>query len=232
MVTNALSKLGLKPNCIVETVVSTYISDGNPTAAPMGAIFTGRGRAIIKPFKTTQTYRNIRDRRQFTINLTADPEIFYRATLKGIFAPEQLPSQWFEKSNAVDAPRLRGADASLEVVVKEIAGLSSSRVKVLCKVVGIKQRGKFPRSYCRASFAVIESIIHATRIIAFVGQGKKAQAMRLLDKIRGYRSLTVKVAPNTRYIKMMDRLVNGLIAYIEDPNTVRHGMFAATCRRH
>lgn len=232
MVTYALSKLGLNPNCIVETVVLTYSSDGSPTAAPMGVIFTGRGRVIIRPFKATQTYQNIRNRRQCTVNLTADPEIFYRATLKGILAPERLPNQWFEKSKSVDAPRLRGADASLEAVVKEIADLSSSRAKVLCKVVGIKQRSKFPRSYCRASFAVIESIIHATRIIAFAGQGKKAQAMRMLNKIREHRSLTKRVAPNTRYIKIMDRLVNGLSTYIEDPNTARHGRFAATRRRH
>jgi hypothetical protein len=231
MVTYALSKLGLKPNCIVETVVSTYSSDGSPTAAPMGIIFTSRGRAIIKPFKATQTYRNIRNRQQCTVNLTTNPEIFYRAALKGTLAPERLPTQWFEKSNTVDAPRLRGADASLEAVVKKITDLHLGRVKILCKVVGIKLRSTYPRSYCRAPLTVIESIIHATRIIEFVGQGKKAQAMRLLNQIREHRGLTGRVAPNTRYVKIMDSLVEELNAYIQDPNATRHGRFAASRRR-
>jgi hypothetical protein len=210
MVSTTLSKLGLKFNCIIETVVSTYGSDGRPTAAPMGVIFIGRDRAILKPFKTSQTYQNIKNRRQFTVNLTADPEIFYKTALKGVLTPERLPKQWFQKSNTVDAPILRGADASLEATVKEFTTLSSGRAKVLCKVVGIQILRTNPRYYCRALLAVIESIIHATRIVEYVGQGKKAQAMALFNQLRYYQKLAIKVAPNSRYVEIMNSILTGL----------------------
>ena len=64
MVAFTLSKFGLKTNCIVETVVSTYSSDGSPTAAPMGVLFTAGDRAIIKPFKAEELLDKVKQHLQ------------------------------------------------------------------------------------------------------------------------------------------------------------------------
>lgn len=207
MMENQFSKLGFAPGLIVETVVSTYNPNRQPTAAPMGVTLDEDGRLVIRPFTDTQTFKNLQSRRQCTVNLTADPRIFFHAAFKGKKPCIGIPPDRFEKAEKVDAPWLRGVDAYLEASVVDIQGEDRKRATVFCRVKKIQTLNSGPKAYCRATFALIESIIHATRIVFLLKDGKKAEAGRLLALIAHYRRLVGRTAPQTDNEKLMEELV-------------------------
>jgi hypothetical protein len=191
----SLSDLGFIKNCIFEAIVSTYSIENLPNAAPMGIMTDDMQSLIIKPYTTSQTYRNILLQKCAVINITSDPIIYYKTTFKD----DKLPLDWFEKADKVNAPKLKNADAFIEVKVNEIENIKD-RAKVLCEVINIASAKVKPKAYCRATFAVIESIIHTTRI-NFQKDEKKVEELTRL--VKHYYALVERVAPNSIYLDMM-----------------------------
>jgi hypothetical protein len=201
-----IADLGFSKQAIVETVVSTYNVDGQPNAAPMGATMDSPQRIVLRIYTSSLTYKNLQTKRCGVVNVTSDPELFYRTAFKGIKPKGRMPQEWFEKAETVDAPRLRMADAHVEFTVADIISLDAEKAEVACKVKLVKASTVLPKVYCRASFATIEAIIHATRVKAFMIGGdrqKQEQALKLLETIRECRDVVNRVAPNSRYSEIM-----------------------------
>jgi hypothetical protein len=195
--------LGFSKGIIVETVVSTYNVDGQANAAPMGAVMESTQRMAIRLYTSSLTYKNLQSRRCAVVNLTSDPELYYRATFKEANPNGKMPQGWFEKAETVDAPRLRMADALIEVFVAEINSFDAKRDEALCDVKLVKASRGLPRVYCRALFATIEAIIHATRVKTFLNDNKQEQAIKLLEIIEYCHDVVNRVAPNSRYSIIM-----------------------------
>ena len=193
----ALSTLGMKKRQIYETIVSTYDSNRKPTAAPMGIMLLGNESFVIRPFKTTATYRNLLAARCGVVNITSSPEMFYRTTLKHEEPRLKMPSRWFERGKSVEAPRVRSAEAHIEFTVR-YQEEDQFRARFTCKVQMIEARRIFPQAYSRARFALIECIIHATRIEPYLSDGRVAEAERLTHLVEYYRDLTNRVAPASK----------------------------------
>ncbi|WP_309493100.1 DUF447 domain-containing protein [Candidatus Hecatella orcuttiae] len=210
MMEKRLLRLGFAPGLIVETVVSTYNPNRQPAAAPMGVTLDEGGKLVIRPFTDTQTFRNLRSRRHCVVNLTADPRIFFHTAFKGEKPSISIPPEWFEKAEKVNAPRLRDSDAYLEASVVDIQGENRERASVFCRVEKVRTLTSGPKAYCRATFALIESIIHATRVAFLLKTGKKTKAGRLLALIAHYRQLVGRTAPKTDKEKLMEELVEVL----------------------
>jgi hypothetical protein len=201
-----LTDLGFSKGVIVETVVSTYNVDGQPNAAPMGATMESPQRIVLRIYTSSLTYKNLQSKRCAVVNVTSDPEVFYRTAFKEVNPNGRLPQEWFEESEKVDAPRLRAADAHIEVAVADIKPFDAERAEVTCEVKLVQAANVLPKAYCRASFATIEAIVHATRVKAFLTQGdkqKREQALKLLEKIRQCRDVVNRVAPRSRYSEIM-----------------------------
>lgn len=197
-------KFGLTPNCTFETIVSTYNPDGSCNAAPMGIIVKRSGTVLISPYTQTQTYKNLRYWRCCTINFTWKPEVFFKTTfkrLKGV----RIPSAWFEKSRNVYAPRLRIADGYVEAKVLRFK-VYGDRGIFLCKVLASKIKSQPPLTYFRAIPAIIESVIHATRILKFREDGEMEKVKELLEIVNHYDNLVRRVAPKSSLVKVMDDL--------------------------
>jgi hypothetical protein len=201
-----LTDLGFSKDAIVETVVSTYNVDGQPNAAPMGATIDSPQRLAFRIYTSALTYKNLQAKRCAVVNVTSDPEVFYRTAFKEANPNGKLPLEWFEKAETVDAPRLRAAGARIEVAVENAVPLDAERAEVLCDVKLIKASTVLPRAYCRALYATIEAVIHATRVKVFIGQAdrqKQEQALKLLEKIRQCHDVVNRVAPRSRYSEIM-----------------------------
>lgn len=198
-----IQALQLSPNQIIETIVSTQNVDGSLNAAPMGVIFTEKGKAILKPFIETNTYKNIFRERCCVINLVSDPEIFLRTTFKEL--KKKIPERWFKTAVKVKAPMLKTANAIIEVKAKRIMQ-KEQRAEVECEILRIDIFKTPPFGYCRANFALIESIIHATRIIEALREGKNREAEKLHNLVKLYRELIERVAPKSNYTKLMIEL--------------------------
>ena len=90
----------------------------------------------------------------------------------------------------------------------DITGYDTRRAKVTCKVVKVSKASKLkPRVYCRAVFALIESVIHATRIEALISEGEREEAEKLIGLIRHYADLVKRVAPESIYLTMINDIL-------------------------
>jgi hypothetical protein len=200
-----LTDLGFSKGLILETVVSTYGPDGQPSAAPMGATEQVQ-RVVFRIYKSSSTYLNLQAKRCAVVNVTSDAEVFYRTAFKEANPEGRIPSGWFEKAATVAAPRLRAANAHIEVTVVELARLDGERAEVSCEAKLVRAATVLPQAYCRASFATIEAIIHATRVKHFlmhVDRERREQALKLLEKIRDCQDVVNRVAPGSRYSEIM-----------------------------
>jgi hypothetical protein len=204
-----LTDLGFSKGIIVETVVSTYDVDGQPNAAPMGAIMTGLQLLVLKIYTSSLTYKNLQSKRCAVVNVTSDAEVFYRTAFKEGNLNGRQPLEWFEKAETVDAPRFRAADAYVEVAVGDIAPFDAERAEVFCDVKRIEASATLPKAYCRALFATVEAVIHATRVRTFIAHAdrqKREQALKLIETIRQCNDVVNRVAPHSCYSEIMKDL--------------------------
>jgi hypothetical protein len=201
-----LADLGFSEGVTVETIVSTYNADGQANAAPMGAIMTSPQHIVIRICTSSLTYKNLQSKKCAVVNVTSDPEIFYRTAFKEANPNGEIPQELFVKGKTVDAPILRAAESHIEVAVVDITPIDTERVEVSCDVKLIQTSSVLPKGYCRAIFATIEAIIHATRVEAFFvhsDRQKREQALKLLETIRECNDVVNRVASNSRYSEIM-----------------------------
>jgi hypothetical protein len=201
-----LTDLGFSEGVIVETIVTTYNVDGQTTAAPMGVTMENPQRLVLRIYTSSLTYKNLQSKKCGVVNVTYDPEFFYRTAFKEANPKGRVPQDWFEKAETVDAPRLRAADAHIEVAVADIRQFDAERAEVVCDVKLVQAANFLPKAYCRALFATVEAIVHATRVKAFIAHGdrqKREQALKLLETIKECNNVVNRVAPNSRYSEIM-----------------------------
>ena len=200
-----LTDLGFSKGVIVETILSTYNSNGQPSAAPMGTKMENEQRIAIRLYNSSLTLKNLQLNTCAAINLTSDIDLFYRTAFKEANSQGTLPEEMFEKAETVNAPRLSNADAVVEISVAKMTPIDEERTEAICDVKLITAQKTFPQVYCRAFSATLEAIIHATRVKVFLAgnEKQKAQALKLQENIKACSDLVHRVAPKSRYTEIM-----------------------------
>jgi hypothetical protein len=204
----SLDDLGFIKGTIAETIVSTYVSQKKPNAAPMGVVATSDNQLRIRPFCSSLTYKNLQTAKCAVVNVTVNPELFYLTAFKEANPYQKLSPDLFEEAETVQAPRLRAADAFIEVIVDEVGSFGADRADFLCSAQRIVASKTEPTVYCRAQYATIEAIIHATRIKPFLKGNieEQKQAIKLLKLVDVCRNVVERTAPNSQYAKIMTDL--------------------------
>tara|TARA_B100001971_G_C18250002_1_gene577414 strand:- start:1497 stop:2144 length:648 start_codon:yes stop_codon:yes gene_type:complete len=198
-----LVKIGFVKNGIVETIVSTFDKKRNPLAAPMGVSTEDKKNIILSIFKSTQTFVNLKERQCGVVNITSDPTLFHSTLFKDVNPDKKIPTDWFIPASLVDAPYLRNADAFIEFRVTNLTEFGE-KIRVLCRVEKISVIHKnLLQVYQRAKSAVIESLIHATRIEVFLASGEEKKAKELMALVNHYSKIVNKVTPNSTYSQIM-----------------------------
>ncbi len=209
-----LSDLGFLKGAVTETVVSTYNADGEPNAAPMGVTMTDEQHLAISLFNSSATLANIKSGRCAVLNLTGNIEVYYRTAFKEANPGGVLPKGWFQKAKAVNAPKLRLAEATVEVSVTEMAAQGAEKTRADFAVELVQATRKYPQVYCRAFGATLEAIIHATRVKALANDEKEQERVgELLKKIACCDEVAGRVAPNSQYSLVMDDLKKRIEAW-------------------
>ena len=219
----SLDDLGFLKGSIGETIVSTYNVDGQPNAAPMGVVVESNERLRIRPYLSSLTYKNLQTTRCAVVNITSNPELFYLTAFKEANPDGKLSPDLFEKAETVDAPRLRAADAIVEVLVAETGSFGAKRAEFLCNVQLVKASKALPKVYCRAQFATIEAIIHATRIKQFLRGDEQEQerAIKLLELVSVCKDVVNRTAPNSRYSEIMADLTQRIDLWRNERESLR-----------
>ncbi|MCX8204439.1 MAG: DUF447 family protein [Candidatus Nezhaarchaeota archaeon] len=192
----SLADLGFAEGVTVEVIASTVSSEGRANLSAMGATLASNYLAL-RPFKETSTYLNLASTREVVLNITDDPAFFAYAALKIPCVVVEL-----EPSKTVRPPRLRGAQGFIEAKVEDVGEGEGGRALVKCRPLLIEAGLRPAKAYCRAPPAVIEAIVHASRIEAYVKQG--AGVEELIKLIEHYRRLVGRVAPNTQYQEVVE----------------------------
>jgi hypothetical protein len=210
-----LTDLGFSKDTVVETILSTYNPDGQPNAAPMGILMKNEQCVKIKLYKSSSTYQNLVSRRCGVINITSDPEVFFLSAFKEANPNAKIPYEWFEKADILDAPKLHSADATVEISIQKLTPINAEKTEAVCDVKLVKATKALPKVYCRALFATIEAIIHATRIKIFLSGDKRQreQTSMLMENIAYCRETVNRVAPNSRYAEIMTELAKRITTW-------------------
>lgn len=208
-----LSKLGFVKKGIVEVIVSSFDDNKHPHAAPMGAYTEDMGSIILMVYKTSHTYKNLMNKKMGVVNITSNPSLFHYTLFKDLNKDGKLPKEWFHLASIVDAPLMVNVEASIEIRIIKIDELNE-KARMLCRVekILINERNAL-QAYNRAKSAVIESLIHASRIEIYLAAGKKNQVKELIKLINHYDKIINKVAPDSKYTDIMKDIQNRILKW-------------------
>lgn len=186
-----------------EIILSTYCDDGQPNAAPMGIKFLRNNRVFIRLFKGTLTLKNVMKRRCAIANVTSDPILFYKTTFK---EKKQLPKNYFYRSKIIDAPYLRSADGYVQMtLVKWKNKRNFVETEFYVKKMNLKKLKS--ELYSRGSHAIIEVIIHSTRIKEFLTKKNNIKKTnKLIKLVNHYKELIKRVSPDSDYEKIINEI--------------------------
>jgi hypothetical protein len=167
---------------ILEGLVTTLNADGSRHMAPMGPqVDAGFSRLLLRPFPTSETYRNLLAHREGVLHVTDDALLIARAALGAATPlPPTRPAEQVRGFVLDDCCR------HYEFVVRSIDA-SGERVHVDAEVVHAARHRDF-WGFNRAKHAVIEAAILATRLHLLPRQEVEAEFRKfrvIVDKTGG-----------------------------------------------
>lgn len=144
---------------ILEGLVTTLGADSQPHLAPMGPHVEGPEfqRFYLKPYRSSQTYANLRNHREGVLHVTDDALLIARSAIGPV-----EPFPMFRPAEQVCGVILADCVRWLEFRVIEIDE-SADRVTMAAEVVACGQ-GRPWFGFNRGRHAVIEAAILATRV--------------------------------------------------------------------
>ncbi len=197
----------LNKNQIYEAVVSVYNENREPTAAPMGITIVDDSTFFIKPFKQASLLKHLTYSKCGVVNFTLNPLIFYLTAFKEKNPQGKLSLNLFKPASYVDAPKLKNSILYMEFTVNKVFDESMDRAKIECIIRNIEEGSEKIQPYCRGLFAVLECIIHATRVKKYFLEKNFNEAEKLIQLIHYYRGLIERVAPQTDYAKLVKTII-------------------------
>jgi hypothetical protein len=150
--------LALPDGTLLEGIVTTLNDDGTPHIAPMGPIVDSDfNRLLLRPFRTSVTYENLKRRGEGVLHVTDDVELLARAAVGRL---EQLPR--LLPAEGIDGVILADACRWYAFRVESLDD-REERTQIVARVV---DRGRLRDffGFNRAKHAVVEAAILATRI--------------------------------------------------------------------
>jgi hypothetical protein len=203
-----LSDLGFRKGIIAEAIVSTYNPDGSSNAAPMGIFMIDDQHVAVNFYNSSQTLVNVKVNKGAVLNLTRDIETYYRTAFKDANPDGKVPEDCFIVAEAVKAPMLWSAEATVEVSLEDLATLDFERTRVIFKVHRVVSVPRYPQVYCRAFGVTVEAIINATRVEALSGiKTEQKRIEELLKQIEVCHAVVCRVAPDSTYAAIMEDMM-------------------------
>jgi len=142
---------------ILEGIVTTISPEGTLNIAPMGPIVDERMlRMVLRPFNTSDTYRNLKAHGEGVLHVTDDVLLLAKAALGPV---DPMPD--VERATSILGYVLRDACRWYEFVVRKIDD-REQRVTIDADVVH-SGRGRDFFGFNRGKHAVLEAAILATR---------------------------------------------------------------------
>ena len=183
-----LNLIGMDRGKQYETIITTVNCENVQNAAPIGVLCSGKDTILCRIFKGGKTLNNIISQREFTVNITHDPELFTLSTIGN------LSQEYFSNDNSI-----RGIDAYLKCEVIDIkeAVKQSDPIRKKGEANVIKSKvtdmviNKEVQAFNRAFSCLIETLANFTRF-DLVDEEKKQyyltrfrECSRVVNKVGG-----------------------------------------------
>ena len=183
-----LNLIGMDRGKQYETIITTVNCENVQNAAPIGVLCSGKDTILCRIFKGRKTLNNIISQREFTVNITHDPELFTLSTIGN------LSQEYFSNDNS-----LRGVDAyfKCEVISIKEAVKQSDPIRKNGEANVIKSKvtdmviNKEVQAFNRAFSCLIETLANFTRF-DLVDEEKKQyyltrfrECSRVVNKVGG-----------------------------------------------
>ena len=165
-----LTKIGMYEDQQYEVIITTIDKDGNSNAAPFGLRVLDKNEVFLRIFEGGNTIKNIKDKKEFIVNITNDPLMFTLATTNTI--PDDYLSRISNKTKSNgELAYLTDADAyficevkSLKTSLREDDIKSSDVNFIKSEVVELNIKNKCVKPLNRAIHALIEALVNYSRI--------------------------------------------------------------------
>lgn len=211
----SLEDLGLNEESPAEIVLTTFGQNGEPHASTIGVRACGKSGVALEVFTDTRTFKNLIGSKAAVINVVRDAGILAYLALKNLLRFKYELN--FINSKYVNAPRLEGADAFVEIEVKNMRRekisntLGTSEVAHFrAKIKHIDIRVSGARPFKRSEAFVIESAVLATKVLEAMKRGKEEIASKLFREIVEYREKCERVASGSKDSRIIAEIVGSL----------------------
>ena len=185
-----LTSVGMEKGKQYETIISSSDLKNHKNAAPIGIICSGKDKVLCRIFKGGKTLDNILSKKEFVINITHDPELFFKTTVGN------LPQDNFSEEGFIN-----NADAyakcrviSFKEAVKQSDPVKKNGEAIVIKSEVVEMKIFKPVSALNRGFGyVIECLINYSRFDLFDESEKEEfiaefrEARRVVNKV-GYKS--------------------------------------------
>lgn len=162
---------------ILEGIVVTVDAAGKPNVAPMGPrVDRAVSRLVLRPFKTSSTYRNLKETGCGVFHVTDDVLLLARAAIGRL---EELPP--LTAVAGLPCPRLTDACRWWGFRVRRLDD-ESERTTVDCQITAAGEERAF-FGFNRAKHAVLEAAILATRLGIVPNKDIRRELERLIAPV-------------------------------------------------
>ena len=166
-----LTEVGMHKGQQYEIIITTIDKDGKSNAAPFGLRVLENNEIFLRIFEGGNTIKNIKENKEFIVNVTADPLMFTLATTNTI--PEEYLTRISKKTKSnEELAYLTDADAyficevtSLKTSFREDDPIKATEINFIkAEVVEINIKNKCAKPINRAIHALIEALVNYSRI--------------------------------------------------------------------
>lgn len=151
-----------------EAILTTINKEGKSNAAPFGVRVMGEDKIQLKIFEGSNTLKNIKDKKEFIVNITNDPIMFSFATT------DTIPDEYLNEINYDNSKlaHIKDVDAYFICKVQSIKNgttkndpIKSSEINIIkADVLELKINNPCVKPMNRGIHALMESLVHYSRI--------------------------------------------------------------------
>ena len=218
----SLRELGLVEESSAEIILTTFYPNMKPHASVMGVKARGEHDVLLKIFVGTDTFQNIWASRSATINIVSDAELLTKVALADLLGFDESALE-FENSKYVNAPKLKGVDAHVEIQVEDVRRIrlrdeigTSDVAYVKAAVKNIEILKPRIRPFRRTELFLIEVAILATRVMEAMRRGRIEIAKRMFEKLSEFEKVCKRIAFESKESRLITNIVNSLKSRLEE----------------
>lgn len=211
-----LNKIGLDRKSPAEIVLTTFGPNGIPHASTVGMKASGKSKVMLRVFTDTETFRNLVESKAAVVNIVRDVRLLAALALKALLKFDERKLS-FMSSKYVNAPRLKAAEAYVEIEVKNLRmeeifdELGKSEVAhIETEIKHIEAQTSHVQPFKRSESFVIESAVLATKVLETMKKGKVKTGARIFREIVSYEKKCRLVASDSEDCRVISKIVSSL----------------------